>query len=214
MNTREKLIETAGRMFAERGFDGVSVRDIVRAAGANLGAVTYHFGGKEALFVEVIMRKTERLRDLAIKIIAGGDAPDVKLSKLLEAYALRILCEEPSLKVMFREMISGGVRMPRKAVESVDWRNKIFADVVKDGIRQGIFRPCDIWCAAWSFFGMLSSYILYQPLAAPSGKYRPHPREYVKRIVRAALDIFLNGLRVRRERAPAAGAGRRRKKKI
>jgi AcrR family transcriptional regulator len=46
---RQKLIETAFRLFAERGFDGVTVRDIASAGGVSIGLINHHFGSKEGL---------------------------------------------------------------------------------------------------------------------------------------------------------------------
>lgn len=53
-NTYNKLIETGIRLFGDYGVDGVSIRDIVAASGANLSAVSYHFGGKGELYKAVI----------------------------------------------------------------------------------------------------------------------------------------------------------------
>jgi len=54
---RERLLDAAERLFADAGYNGVSVRDIVSAAGVNLGAIPYHFGTKENLFKEVFYRR-------------------------------------------------------------------------------------------------------------------------------------------------------------
>lgn len=53
--TRGKIIEAAGRLFAEKGFNGVTVRDIVRKADTHLSALNYHFRTKEALYREVVL---------------------------------------------------------------------------------------------------------------------------------------------------------------
>ncbi len=52
--TRERLLEAAGEVFAEKGFRKATVREIVRRAGASLNAVNYHFRDKEGLYQEVI----------------------------------------------------------------------------------------------------------------------------------------------------------------
>lgn len=54
--TRHDLIEAATAVFAARGYEGGSVRDIAGAAKANPAAVSYHFGGKEGLYREVLQR--------------------------------------------------------------------------------------------------------------------------------------------------------------
>ena len=47
--TKTKILDTAERLFAQKGFDAVSLRNIVEAAKVNLAAVHYHFGSKQAL---------------------------------------------------------------------------------------------------------------------------------------------------------------------
>lgn len=55
--TKRRLIEAAQRLFAERGYAAVTVRDITRSAGANLSAVNYHFHGKLGLY-EAVRRRS------------------------------------------------------------------------------------------------------------------------------------------------------------
>lgn len=53
--TRERLVEAAGQLFAEKGFNGVTVRDIVQNAETHLSALNYHFRSKEALYREALL---------------------------------------------------------------------------------------------------------------------------------------------------------------
>lgn len=50
------MLEVAGKLFASRGFNGVSTRELTRAARVNLSSITYHFGGKKGLYHEVLRR--------------------------------------------------------------------------------------------------------------------------------------------------------------
>ncbi|MDB6077298.1 MAG: transcriptional regulator, TetR family, partial [Akkermansiaceae bacterium] len=54
--TKQRLIEAAEHLFADDGFEKVSVRDITNRAGANVAAVNYHFGSREGL-VEIVMAR-------------------------------------------------------------------------------------------------------------------------------------------------------------
>ncbi len=87
--TREALLDAAESLFAERGVESTSVRDITKAAGANLGAVNYHFRSKDLLILEVFAR---RLRPLNQQRLAGLD----------ELEATQIV---PSLEEILRALI-------------------------------------------------------------------------------------------------------------
>lgn len=54
-DTKTRLLEAAGEEFAARGFQGATIRAIIRRAGANLAAVNYHFRDKEGLYVQAVL---------------------------------------------------------------------------------------------------------------------------------------------------------------
>ncbi len=58
---KERLLDSAERLFARRGYHGVSIRDITEDAGADVALVNYHFGGKRALLTRVFERRAEIL---------------------------------------------------------------------------------------------------------------------------------------------------------
>jgi AcrR family transcriptional regulator len=60
LGTRAQLLEAAGELFAERGYDAVTGREICLKAGANAAAINYHFGGMEGLYVSVLEEARER----------------------------------------------------------------------------------------------------------------------------------------------------------
>ena len=60
---KQRLLEAAEMLFAERGFDRVSVRDIIGQSGQNVAAVNYHFGDRENLIALIVSRRIEPLLD-------------------------------------------------------------------------------------------------------------------------------------------------------
>src|SRR5262245_2583263 len=67
--TRRRLLEAAELLFLEHGFDGTSLRMLTAAAGVNLAAVNYHFGGKEELFRAVLAARFDPLNRERISLL-------------------------------------------------------------------------------------------------------------------------------------------------
>lgn len=89
-DARARLIDTAERLFAERGVEGVSIREITREAGVNVAAVHYHFGSKDALLHAVLDRNIEPLTarrgELLDAALAAADGAPLSVEQLLEAF--------------------------------------------------------------------------------------------------------------------------------
>lgn len=62
LDTRERLLQAGSELFAATGLHGATVRDIARAAGANVAAASYHFGSKDALYLEVLRTQFSAVR--------------------------------------------------------------------------------------------------------------------------------------------------------
>src|SRR5689334_16894391 len=91
--TRDRLLDAAERLFAERGFRTASVRDITRESSCNIAAVNYHFGGKANLYREVFLRRLRAICKQRVDSIrraltkAGGDANlDLLLREFTSAF--------------------------------------------------------------------------------------------------------------------------------
>ena len=74
--TRAQLIDAALDVFGRLGFEGASTREIAKAAGANLAAIVYHFGGKEALYIAVAEHIAGRIIVHLGPTLAAVTAPD------------------------------------------------------------------------------------------------------------------------------------------
>jgi AcrR family transcriptional regulator len=68
-NGKERILDAAEQLFAQRGFYGVSLRDITRAAGVDVALVGYHFGGKRELFNAVFERRSEVLNRERLELL-------------------------------------------------------------------------------------------------------------------------------------------------
>ncbi len=62
--TRDLILATASRLFADRGYDNTSIRDIAKEADANVSAINYHFKSKAGLYAEVLNENTQRMGEV------------------------------------------------------------------------------------------------------------------------------------------------------
>lgn len=85
-STRELLLETAGQVFAAVGFEGASGRDICERAGANPAAISYYFGGIEALHEAVVEEAHRRLVGLypVLELVSSSGTAEERLTKLFQ----------------------------------------------------------------------------------------------------------------------------------
>ena len=107
-DTKQRILDAAERLFADRGFSA-SMRQVTREADANLAAVHYHFGSKEALIEAVFARRLgplnrRRLEALdKVEAVAGGDTPE--LERIVEAFV------GPALRMAHNPAFGGEVFM-------------------------------------------------------------------------------------------------------
>ncbi len=117
--TRLQLIEAAGEVFAEVGYQNATVREICRRADANVAAVNYHFGDKENLYIEVIRFSHQKgYEKYPLFLDVPPTAPaEKRLHAFIHSLLLRIFEKDSTGwhgRVMSREMIE-----PTAALESL-----------------------------------------------------------------------------------------------
>ena len=95
MNTKQRILNTAEKLFAHNGIEATSLRSITASAKVNLAAVNYHFQSKEALVHSVIARRLHPINQRRLAMLdaceaAAGDGP-LPLAQVLEAFLLPVL---------------------------------------------------------------------------------------------------------------------------
>lgn len=92
IDTKQKILETAERLFGSQGYDATSLRQIIAEAGVNLAAIHYHFGSKEELLDELILHKIQPVNEQRIALLdrieaEAGSGP-IAVEDLLRALLL------------------------------------------------------------------------------------------------------------------------------
>jgi AcrR family transcriptional regulator len=122
VQTRARLLDAAGKAFAEHGLRQARVRDICNAAGVNLGAVTYYFGSKEAMYREVLLESHRRLVE-AEPLPRLADAPDARtaLRRWLD-YFLRLVLVRRAAHPFIGRIVMHEMAHPTAALDDLTSR--------------------------------------------------------------------------------------------
>jgi AcrR family transcriptional regulator len=114
-DTRDRILSASQKLFADKGFDATSVRDITTEAGCNVASVNYHFGGKDNLYLETFRSMLTVLRDRRLEMIGElmEREPTPSLEEFVETFAVimiePLVGDSPGrlfLNLVSREMIA------------------------------------------------------------------------------------------------------------
>ena len=99
VETKTKLLDVAEKLFAEKGVDATSLRNIISEAKVNLAAIHYHFGSKDALIREVVARRVQPINEERIRRLEECENNNLTGPDLLEGLIRAFL--EPLIRVKF-----------------------------------------------------------------------------------------------------------------
>src|SRR5258705_9215635 len=138
----DRLLKVACELFAEHGYAGTSVREITRRARANLGAITYHYGSKEALYHAVISSKAEPLVERVAEVATLPAPPLDKVEKIVRVFLDHIRMHPEMPKLVLRDLASGRP-LPPPAQRAMQRNLGALVEAVKAGQQDGSIRPGD-----------------------------------------------------------------------
>ncbi|TXI74925.1 MAG: TetR/AcrR family transcriptional regulator [Dechloromonas sp.] len=125
VDTRERILDAAERLFMAHGYEGTSMRQITGEAGVNLAAVNYHFGSKESLMQEVFRRRLDWLNEERMRVLdayekdAGGNA--LKPSQIVDGFfgtLLRLADDEQHGGMTFLRLLGRTLTEPSEFIRT------------------------------------------------------------------------------------------------
>lgn len=139
-DTRALLLMHAEKLFLTHGFEGVSIRQITDAAGANVAAINYHFNGKTNLYREVLKQRLDNitLDKLALLKKLDEQQPAPTLEHILHSYIYSYFDAHLSspdsdrlLQIIYREMAPDAIASDLVAERLVIPINQAFQKIIK-----------------------------------------------------------------------------------
>ncbi|MBX3734423.1 MAG: CerR family C-terminal domain-containing protein [Verrucomicrobiae bacterium] len=218
--TRRALLDAAADVFAARGFQNATVREICRRAGANIAAVNYHFGDKASLYGAVLVELSNLARDRypADAGLPANATPRQRLAAFIRSFLQRVLSEELSARhgrIMAREMVEPTGALNRMVREYIQPQADLLRDLLRDLLPPGT-DPSQTRLCGLSIVGQILFYAHCRPVLQrlqPSGAFTHPPldtlAEHITAFSLAALDAFARG----KSGIPAPGPEPRRKRR-
>lgn len=93
-STEAKILDTAEQLFASRGFDAVSTKQLATAAGVTIGAIYHHFENKEALYEAVAKRAFSRGAVAPKALFESSESPETRLQQLAAWFVHSIVSDK------------------------------------------------------------------------------------------------------------------------
>ena len=140
--TADTLVAAARQVFAQQGFAGASVRTITSQAGANLGAVTYHFGSKDALYQAVLEQAVTPLRQRVAAAAQGAGAPLTRIERILRAL-FDHMAEYPHLPRLVLQELATGHGLPPVVRNAMQANIGAVVRLIEQGQSEGTIRAGD-----------------------------------------------------------------------
>lgn len=153
-----QIIEAAARVFAERGYHGATTQDIANVLGIRQASLYYYFPSKEGALEIVCLKGVEGFFEAAKAIAAGpGDAKN-RLARLIDSHLSPLLDRSDFVKVYLNERQHLPTESRRRIGKWSRGLERIFEDVLKEGVRKGEFRSdMDTRLTTLAILGMMNT---------------------------------------------------------
>jgi AcrR family transcriptional regulator len=160
IDSREMLLRTAEKLFAEHGFDAVTTRMIHHESGVNIAMISYYFGSKEGLFQALMDGKFPIMKERLEAIRDSETTYWEKINATIDIYIDRMFDNVYFAKIIFREMsMKENPEHNGLIIKYIQRNLELILTFLKEGIEKGEFRNVDPEMTLSSMFATIFQWI-------------------------------------------------------
>lgn len=192
---KEEILDVAAGLFAEHGFDGVSLVEIADAVGLSKATLYHYFSHKEEILGTIVVTTIRDLNAFIDQAIARVTEPAARLTAFLEAQADFFELHQTGFQVLLTRF--SNLTEPKLRDEAVEWRinyENTIKSIIRDGVNAGVFhadRPNSVVRAVLASVYWLARW------------YRPDGPQRAREIAREYADVVLYGVSIKPRPSPA-----------
>lgn len=200
--TKEKILDAATTLFADKGFDGTKVQEIADVAEVNKAMLYYYFKSKDDLLMSVIGRFIEGIRDSIPQHFAGHDDTARSIETFLDFYIGYLARNRAFVRLMAWELLSGK-HLDAIAHNYIIPTFGLMREKIVQAISAGAIRRVSPEHTIFSVVGINIFYIVASPLFTLILGDDPLTPEMIRKRKQAVADLVMNGLVPAELRRPA-----------
>ena len=193
VNTHDRIIEAAVKLFSEKGFNGTTTKEIAEAADVNEALIFRHFSTKRDLYGAIIERKISEEPGIELSLETHRDSKDDRL--VFTAIASRMFekCgRDPSfMRLLHFSALEGHDLSDMFFDTYVEYINMLISDYIDTRIKDGAFKRLNPLYSSKAFIGMVVNQIIVQELF---GEKKKNKTDY-KELTETFVEIFLEGIK-------------------
>lgn len=199
---REKILEAAEELFAEKSYEGTSIRDIAQKAGINIAMISYYFGSKEKLLEALIDYRSSYAGGILEAINKDGVLDPVqKMDRVVDFYVERVLVNHRFHNIMSRQLSMISEKNLREKMLNIKLQNaETIKKIIQEGQRKKMFRKVDMELTIATIIGVVSQVALSKSFYCKIMKaedmnfddyvvqIKDRVKTHLKQLIRAHLD--------------------------
>ncbi len=199
---RDDILDVAEKLFSEKGFEAISIREISKAAEINIAMVSYYFGSKEKLYEEVVNRKLIS-SEMIIKYIEQHETYTNKLFAIVDMFINKFFERRDFQNIIFREVaMNQRTGMAELITTRLHQNFSVIQDVIENGIKHKEFKKVDVELTVMTIIGVVKTYTtscsiacrvlkIDDPEKVYDDKYKKRLKKHLKELLVTHLEIKL-----------------------
>jgi AcrR family transcriptional regulator len=162
IDKKEVIMNAAIALFAEKGFEGTSIRDLAAKADVNIAMINYYFGSKDKLFEALIEYKASYLRGKLEEINNDKSKSAIqKVDAVIENYVERLLSQPHYHRIIHQALMLQQREEVHQHITQVFTKNtQLIKSIIEQGIKSKEFRKVDAELSIASMLGTINQLLL------------------------------------------------------
>ncbi len=184
--TYDKILQSALRLFRQKGYTATSVREIAAEAGIGKATIYHHFHNKQAIVMALLQKNMARMED-AMQLVRSESDPRRRIQVAVTSSVNFLFESIDIMQIVSREVTGGRNQMQAGYLNFFQEYMALLSGAVRSGTEQGIFRPVDPMDAARVLMTMIQGTFAMAYLGG--GRARSP-----EKAAAALLDIYFQGI--------------------